>query len=422
MIQQSLNGNFSSVIEPEAMLLLATAKVSFRKSELDYLATLIERVSDWDYVVDTADRKFSASYLHRALSNFGNEIVPSGALERLGKSCNYTRVRAMKVASAQIAFHKTCIAPLNVSHAYIKGIALSTQFGGQYSDRLCRDIDVLVDEDQFEEVVLTAFKSGYKVLISPDPLVFATSDNDLKFIAKFPTYAGLIGPEGVLIEVHRRLDKSSLIFNNREALSSAKSIDFAGFTFNTLDEPLHFAYVCYHHSRHMWSRLHWLADINLMLGSNRICKTDLIDTANALGLLPTVEASITLNEFVNDAATAGEKYRPQGLANDFLSACLTNLAGDLALEFELRRELYSHDLMTKSQVSRNKLKSIALANWKDKLRPVPSQYLRNPLPAQLFWLYRIERPFLNLGQKVAKSMDKTVVESEAESRSKIGID
>ncbi|MEM7329345.1 MAG: nucleotidyltransferase family protein [Pseudomonadota bacterium] len=410
MFFDTARDRFGAAPSPEAQLLLLTAKPDTNDTQLEQIQNLIGQVTDWKFVSETAVSKFSAPYLYRALTRVNTDSIPPETMQQLRSFSEYTRLRALKMAAAQIEFHRKCIEPTDARHVYIKGMVFPTQFHGNYTERYSRDIDVLVDERQFEAVILRAVEAGYRVLLSAIPLKYATSKNDLRFATKYSVEIGLVSREGILIEVHRRLDKSSVIFDSNTALSTSETVKVSGVSMNTLKKPLHFVYICYHHSRHLWSRLHWLADLDLVLKSSELELEEIQKTADETGLRPTVDASIEFYERSSRPDEWNGIDKRRGLADTFLQACLINLNGGLELEVELRRSLFSTDLISKTQISTGHRLKTALTNLRSKFRPVPAQYANRPLPASLFWLYHLQRPFLSLGDRGSRGWSQPTFE------------
>lgn len=387
-------------------LLLLSARSRFTDEQLADIDALANRVTDWDFLVETAVRKYSAPYLLKALTKANVKCLPIGVIKRLNEATNFTKLRALKIAAAQLAFHKACIEPICAEHAYIKGVAFSNQFGGDFACRYCRDIDVLVSRESFERVLITAIEKGYRILLSHDPMRYATSQNDLSFVTKFLGDVGLVSADGVLIEVHRRLDKGSILFDTAAALKKTEPVGILGNEVQTLRRDLHFTYLCYHHSRHLWSHLHWLADLDLAAKNGKLDLEQARNTADTLGLRPTLDGSLKFHHLLSQPDEWKELDPMSSLAHRFLDACLMNLQGGLELEFELRSTLFSRDLMAKSQLTSRKLITAILTDWQNKIHPVVSQYVSVPLPPFLFWLYRIQRPFLTLGERLSLTFNK----------------
>ncbi|MEL6756014.1 MAG: nucleotidyltransferase family protein [Pseudomonadota bacterium] len=390
---------------PEELLLLSTAKLQFDHNELNSIKSLSREVTDWSLVTETAQRKFSATYLHRALLQGASEFVPPEVMSGLAKTSEFTKLRTLRIAAELISFHKSCIEPVDAKHAYLKGIALPLQFNGSYVERYCRDIDILVAEDQFEKVIHEAMRSGYKVLLATEPIKYVATRDDLMFLTKFRTDIGLISPKGTLIEVHRRLDKSNLVFDVDDALDSVSSVKVSNITVKTLRPSLHFAYACYHHSRHYWSHLHWLADLDLMLRSEKFDLGEINQIAETLGLTPTISASISLANVVSNPSIWSDLETEGSLTNKFLRSCLLNLHGDLNLEHEMIKGSFTRDFISEAQISAHRSRGISASSWKKSLDPSLTQYLKRPLPVAFFWIYRLERAMILLRDGVVRNLN-----------------
>ncbi|MEL7065424.1 MAG: nucleotidyltransferase family protein, partial [Bacteroidota bacterium] len=202
----------------------------------------------------------------------------------------------------------------------------------------------------------------------------------------------------------RRLDKKDFIFDVNDALETAEPVKWSGLSMNTLRPDLHFTYICYHHSRHLWSHLHWLADLDLMLRSDKLDHSQIQQTAKQVGLTPTTDASVALHGLLSRPDEWLESPAEQGLEGEFLNACLSNLSGGMELEYELRQHSFGHDLMSKAQISPEHLEATRDTIWRNKFRPILEQYLKRPLPHALFWMYRVQRALVVFRDSVYSSV------------------
>ncbi|MEM6898904.1 MAG: nucleotidyltransferase family protein [Pseudomonadota bacterium] len=401
--KQSFN-NPKPTLDAESRLLLMTAKPFFDREQVAEIDQLIPEIKDWERVSETAVRKFSAPYLLRALTECASDNVPRATMERLRAFTQFTKLRSLKIAATQIAFHEASVQPENMKYAYLKGTGFSVQFNGDYSERFCRDIDILVEENQFERIIRKASEIGYRVVLSVRPLKFAESRDDFKFVTKFFPDVGLLSPDGYLVEVHRRLSKRNHIFDVEDALKSTESFNLFGASLQTLRKPLHFTYICYHHSRHFWSHLHWLADLDLILRSKHFSREQAKKTADTIGLTPTIDASIRLHELISSLQHLGELNQDHGLASEFLIATLKNLKGGLDVEYELRKGAFKHDFISKDQISPDRVSDVTNQFEKSKFKPLRAHYKKRPIPAPLFWLYRIQARLIWLRERVTQRL------------------
>ena len=388
----------SNPLEPRqdaaAKLLLLTARSELTDAQAKETQQLAAQVSDWDDYVETSTKKFSIPFSYRHLNAFAADFVPEPTLARMRQLAKLSGLTSLKIASAQVAFHKACIEPLGVRYVYMKGIALSRQFNREIADRYSRDVDVLVEENSFQRVVLSAVKHGYKLMMDHDPLEFATSRQDVAFMAKHAEVATLIGDDGVHIEVHRRLGKLGLKFDLNEILDNAEYVELFGTRIKTIPKATHFIYICSHHSRHFWSRLHWLADLNAMTNAFENDRDEIVKKAEMIGIGPTIEASFEFNELaaqpdlwdLSDSAPPGGQH--------FLKACLINLNGGLEIEQALRTNLALGDFMADWQVSETRHSSLWRNTWVRRLTPNVQQYKRRKLPAVLHWIYYLQNASL----------------------------
>ena len=136
----------------------------------------------------------------------------------------------------------------------------------------------------------------------------------------------LVGPDQVLIEVHRRLGKVSVLFDLNLALETTEEIELSGVRMQTLAKSIHFVYLCYHHARHFWSHLHWLADLDAMIRSSDFDRVQINKIADSLGIQPTIDAALDFHKLISDPELWDQAGLSETGGGQFLKACLVNLA------------------------------------------------------------------------------------------------
>lgn len=402
--------------DPTAQLLVLTARVELDEREEKEARKLASQVDDWDWFVTTAAQKFSVTFANRHLNACAQDIVPEHALTRMQNLTMRSGMASLKVAAAQTRFHKACIVPTRARYAYMKGVALSKQFGRVIADRYSRDVDVLVSEKDLKRVVRAAIDGGYRIMMDHDPIHFATTERDINFASNHAEVVTLIGEDGVPIEVHRRLGKLGLRFDLERIFSEADRIELSGFQMNTIPKVLHFVYVCSHHSRHFWSRLHWLSDLDSMTKQLNGKREEIDQVADQIGIRPTIDAAFELQHL----ATHSNRWdfssaQPAG-GQQFLNACLTNLNGGLEIEEVLRSQLTLGDFMSAWQISPGHYNAFWKNTWFRRLRPTVSQYMKTKYPPALQWLYRVQNAFgliSNAANRLKQSGNSTDDRSDA---------
>lgn len=396
-----------------AKLLLLTSKPDLSSEQLITAESLAHNISDWGTFTETAIRKFSVPYAYGALRQINENAVPKETLQHLRQATRRTGLNTLKIAAAQVAFHTACIAPTNAQHAYVKGLALSIQHDQNFTTRNCRDIDVLIADRDFEDVLMAAWKAGYRIALTAEPVRLANTESEIKFLARFIDEIKILSTDDVLIEVHRRLDKHSTVFDNEDVFANVEPFELSGVGMYTLRKPLHFVYVCYHHSRHLWSHLHWLADLDVMISSD--CdRTAILEYSEKLGIRPTIEAAFQLRELISQPHIWTNADDTDDLAAQFLKGCLSNLEGGMALEYELKESRYLHDFISESQVSPTRRQAFQQAHWSESIRPSLVQFLKRPYPPYLFWVYRVERMIIMTRDAIKSALGMKIAEPKAD--------
>jgi len=269
-------------------------------------------------------------------------------------------------------------------------VARSAQTSGQITGRFCRDIDGLIAKRDMKRVVERAIAHNYKMVVDTEPFEVVESRSDQRFFTRYAEVVTLISPDNVTIEVHRKLTKLSLKFDDRKIFSTSDRISISGVEMQTLSPALHFVYICYHHSRHFWSRLHWLTDIDGFLRDKNTSKQEVMQIAEEVGIAPTVAATY---EFYELLAQPERWNKPEVIGShggQYLVACLANLRGGLEVEKELRQNMTLGDFMSSWQVSSSRYNEMWINSWFHRLKPSITQHLARRYPPYLQWVYYIE--------------------------------
>jgi hypothetical protein len=371
-----------------ARLLVLLAKTTITPAQLDAARRLANEVLDWHEFTQLAAAKFIATYAYRHLSRIP-DALPASALEPLRKLAYGFALASLRTTAALVTFHRRCIAEGRVSYVYLKGPTLAAQYSQDPGARFCRDIDVLIAQRDFKLVLSRASASGYAVFIDFGQKARAMCKRDLDFLANCADVVTIVSEDGVIIELHRRLDKQSVDFDLVAAFATAEEVELSGLKIRTLAKPLHFTYVCYHHSRHFWSKLHWLADLDTMAQAPHFDADAVRELADRIGIRPTIEGALQLAQIISSPSLCDCEIDQHCLGGQFLLACLFNLDGDLELEQSLRKGMPFGDFASSWQIDMKHYDRFAWNSWRSRLRPTTTQFLRLRLPRPLHWLYTL---------------------------------
>lgn len=353
-------------------------------------------------LIDIARRKFSLPFVYRNLQSLKLGETYSAILDAMRAQVLLLTFAALRVLATQRKFHSACVAPLEVAHVYLKGPSLAARYYDDPGLRFARDIDILVSPGDQERLVRHALSYGYLILDRDELKGRKISDRDLRAILTYKTVATLVTPDNIAIEIHRNIDKKLGLFAVQKTLRRRETIPDATLHYGVMPTADLFCYVCYHNTRHIWSRLHWIADLDAMITHASFERDATLARATELGLHATVEACLELHQIATSgAASTLAKGDSRGAA--LTAICLKNLSGDLELEYDLRKGEELIGLPFKWMVSQDVRKRARTLTRLSRILPDYDEYEAWPLPRGLQWIYYISKPLSILKRRMSLS-------------------
>lgn len=367
-------------------LLLAHPRLSF--DQIEIARRLVEEITDPDLLVAMAARKLSLPTISRYFSETGfNERFPESASRSKSLVLFFVTQRLKQLAAIR-KFHKLCVEGAGVDALYFKGPTLDP-FYAPSSFRIFRDIDLLVEEAHADRLVDRAGACGYRVVLDPEHGLMASSANDVRAARKYLKEMTLLSPDGVSFEVHHRVDRHLSFFDTASLMANSQEVEVAGLRLRTFETHSHFVYLCYHAARHMWSHMHWVADLQAIASHPDFNREACLIEANAHGLRRCVEASLELLEFCSDPEN-WDRIDGDTRAGILLEACLENLPSGRATELRIRKRGVGPG--PDWRVPEGREREFWIRELLFQVSPKITQYTELPLPAGLQWLYYFTRP------------------------------
>jgi hypothetical protein len=323
----------------EARLLLLAACPAWSEAQRALAADLVPQVAQWPVFIDTARRKFALPMAYQNLATLADTPLPEEVLATLRTLSLQATAEVLRQHAAFDWFHRNCVLPSGVSHAYFKGPALAAQFYPDPMQRFFRDVDILVPARARIALVDRMLELGCKVLhngVSGREFLSFRDATDLGDYLRVTDVPNLLTPQGLSVELHVQVDNHTLLFDTAALLNGAREVGLHQNRIRVLAETDHVVYLCYHHTRHLWSKLNWVADLAAVVTHPSTDLAAIQARARAARLDNTVAAALELHEL---AATA--RHFSTTVENtpgrDLLRACVDGLHGDLALEAEMRQ-------------------------------------------------------------------------------------
>ncbi|MEL7166111.1 MAG: nucleotidyltransferase family protein [Pseudomonadota bacterium] len=378
----------SLTFSSENKLLLLFSLVSLTSVQKDEARKLLADLPDLYPLLETAARNYALPTVARHLRDL--DALPQDADQRreIDETLNRQGLHNLRMVHALSKFVAHCIEPAGIDFVVFKGVTLAHQYYPDVGLRPCRDIDIAVRPEHLERLVRIAIEAGY-ILRAPNGRGGAiTEERDIRALMTYARSAVLISSEGIAIDLQPGIDKFSGIFDGIDVLGNPHHLDLGGRHVPVLSDALVFNYLCHHHARHLWSKLHWITDIDAVLKSPGFDLAKSLQLADLLGQRGTVDGTLQLHALASDPGSWRENTdRAHAHGAQFLRLCLENLAGDVALEKRIAMGMIGGEFMYPWQATPELLQR-ARRNWlRAMLRPSFHQYQSLPLPRQLQWLY-----------------------------------
>ncbi|MEM6760487.1 MAG: nucleotidyltransferase family protein [Pseudomonadota bacterium] len=372
----------------ENKLLLLFSLISLTPEQQDYARQRIADLPDLYPLLETAARNYALPMVNRHLRDLG--ALPKNAEHRreVDQTLNRQGLHNLRMVHALRKFIDTCIEPECFDFVVFKGVTLAHQYYPDLGLRPCRDIDIAVRPDHLERLVRVAIAQGYTLRAPNGRGGAITAERDIRALMTYARSAVLISAEGIAIDLQPGIDKFSGIFDGVDVLGTPHLLDLGGRQVPVLSDALVFNYLCHHHARHLWSKLHWITDIDAVLNSDGFDLQKSLALADRLGQRGTVEGTLQLHALVSDpTGWEAEPNTSNAHGAQFLRLCLKNLSGDVALEKRIAMGMIGGEFMYPWQATPELLQQ-ARRNWyRAMLRPSFHQYQSLPLPQKLQWLY-----------------------------------
>lgn len=183
-----------------------------------------------------------------------------------------TRVQEKSLQNLQIVailFQLKSIFEKNdIDFICLKGILLSEELFQDFSFRTCRDLDLLIHENDVEKAKISLLQNGFQVLGAD----FKSPKQKQHYLKHKHHLNFILEKSGIIIELHWKLFSSGINLEKFQSQiwENTKEIYFKEQKFKVLCDEFNFLFLCVHGARHLWFRLFWLKDIQVFLQSKDV--------------------------------------------------------------------------------------------------------------------------------------------------------
>jgi hypothetical protein len=387
----------NNAISPAANLLLAVTRYSLGTIDNNDLAISCQQTTDWDVFNNLVRYHRLASLIHDRLGDSTEDLFPESTNKML-KQGHKTNAMANLLLSAKAIEIFGEFQNKEIPVLQIKGLSVEQWLYDKPGLRSSGDIDLLIKHDDCSKALTCLLVMGYELVYMKDRLI-PNSRLCKQFIRTQKDFVFVHSTSKVVIELHWRVaiphSAFPMIFD--DAWSTRSTFSIAGKSLQTLPQDMHVTYLCYHGTKHYWSRLFWLYDVAKLMLQNGTDWQSILSQAQHLKAEASVGLALVLTSKIflvpipeiitqdNHVIEAGER-----LSNHLYFNILTDFPDHT-----------SHEHLSVDSVRQQR-------NWNNSIHPSKNQYLIEwlnyvfspgindwqslKLPDNLTPLYRIWRP------------------------------
>lgn len=379
----------TSELGKDFRLLLLFARLEMNDDQSRAAMALCEEVKDWEAFRRMASDRFILPVVYRHLCRLKPASLPAEQLALMKQQVLMYYRHGLNVMASLGDIHQHLLMPLDIPYVTFKGPSLAARYYDEPAMRFSRDIDILVPRDRMAALLARALAAGYRPL---DPPGLVDDPVSLAFVARQMKVITLMSPRKIVIEFHSRIDNIGTVYDSRALIDQAEQVRIGGAEVSVLPTHELFVYICWHHTKHFWSRLHWLVDLDALQRHPSFDRQRVIACAERHGLQFTVEVCLRMAELLGSPGLELGDQKDRRL-DELLKRSLEAMQGDIEVEHRLISQKPTPDFAFRWQTDRRHRLRWKLLGWLRIFRPSYADYQEWPLPSRWQWLYRPLRPW-----------------------------
>lgn len=246
---------------PENELLVCAARRSLDDDRAKRMTVLVDGGLDWKYLRDKATQQGMMPLLYRHLNVVCPQSVPAPILNSM---------REDFIANSQTCLHlfgelRKLLRFLDhngVTAVAFKGPVLSAAVYGAIALRQAGDLDILIEPGAFSRTKELLGAAGYRLY---PPLTQSQLASQLSSHCEIEFQSGGLS----VVDLHWGLSPKSFYFglDPEDVIERAKTVYLQGTSLLTFSNEDSILYLCYHGSKHYWSRLEWIGSLAELIRS-----------------------------------------------------------------------------------------------------------------------------------------------------------
>lgn len=383
-------------MNPTLRLLILLSRLELTRNQQREALAICEGFDDWHDVTCQARAQFVLPLVYRHLRRLDPPTLSPDAAARMRDQCLLIVQQNLHITADQLRLVRDLLEPLGIPCLFFKGPTLAARYYDDPAMRFCRDIDVLVPKQRCVHLLEEALRQGYQ---ARKPEELEADRTSLDFAVRAQSVISIVSPRGVEIELHNQLDSSGRLYDTQALIRGSERLTVGGSQMSVMPTNELFVYICLHNTRHYWSHLHWLVDLDAIQRHPDFDLTAAYACAKRRGLTATLDASLELYQALA-AAGSDEAMTLSANGRSLLDACLATLQGGKEVEMAMRKSRPTPDFAFNWQTTPYYRITYQLRRYRNRVLPRYIDYQIWPLPRHWQWLYYVVRPFRLLMNRI----------------------
>jgi hypothetical protein len=257
----------TSVLTPEAKLLLYCARMRMDDQTAKQIIALMQGRIDWDRLLKMAVDHEVTALVHRSLDAVVRTSIPDAVRCELKKQI-HGDVQVNLSLTRELLRLMNVFDQCGIPVIAYKGPVIAMSVYHDLAARPFSDLDILVREENIFESIDLLRSQGYEI-VRPESLT--QTPNNLQalwiqqLVKRSPWAYQLIfwnADRQTMVELHWRLTPGYVFSKNPEELwQNLTSIPFGNLTVQSFAPENLLWFLCLHASKHDWMQLRWLCDV-----------------------------------------------------------------------------------------------------------------------------------------------------------------
>ncbi|EIF51213.1 nucleotidyltransferase family protein [Sulfurovum sp. AR] len=271
----------------------------------------------------------------------------------------------------------------NIEALAFKGPVLSQMAYGDITLRQYADLDVLTRKEDIYKIDTLLKEEGYQRLLDITP-------TQEKVYIQYAHDIGFIHPnKSVHFEMHwSLLDKDyPMQVDLEDFWKETQEVKLNSYPIDTFSNENLLIYLCIHGSKHLWERIEWIKDIDLLIRKNEINWAKVIEKSKGTGFEKMIFLGFSL------CTTLFATPLPPVIQEQIKKYQQLDILSDVVLESWQTPKSTFQKTKTRLKLFPG-IKEQLLYLHKIILKPSFNEYWYVDLPKGLYWIYYFIRPYL----------------------------